>query len=387
MTKKYPGCNYDNKGRAYYQVEFPADENGFRKTKKSRKNQFGQPLKNLQEAWEEAVRLRNEFHQSNGILVDEKLTYSDYLDNIYLPYYTAKNNETTVETAKAPFKKIRGKVGRKSIALLNIRECESFRVFLLNSESEGYARKIWGNFKASMEYAYKLGYIKENPIRRLDSMPMTNTISDYWKPSDFKKVIQTFDLTDYVERWQCLLLWSYFMTGLRVNEMLCLTWDDISFSSKKLFVRKTFAYTKEKKWHIQEFLKTDAGYRTLELDEVTLQYMREWKEIQAKVNDKGYIFSSMGEPTYIWKVTSILKKHSKLAGVKKISGKGLRHSTASYLINVLNRDVLFVARYLGHSSPNVTLRTYAHWFNGSNEEISTMLTDSLKKSGLANVFD
>src|SRR5690625_7056265 len=50
-------------------------------------------------------------------------------------------------------------------------------------------------------------------------------------------------------------------------------------------------------------------------------------------------------------VNGLVNRYSKLAKVKRIQAKGLRHSHASYLINQHNIDVLVISRRLGHSSP------------------------------------
>ncbi|WP_282799087.1 site-specific integrase [Lactococcus lactis] len=379
MSKNYPNCNYDYKGKPYYQIILP---NG--KQKKGRFNPDGSKFKNLKEAYTEANRVRAEFNLNSGFYIDSNMTYNDYMDKIFLPHYKSKNSETTYETSKSPYRKIRSKIGHLPLAKINVRVLDQLQTQLFNEESSGYADKIWGNLRYSLERAFKLSYIKENPVKRLDRFPVHHIMTDYWKPNEFKQAISKFDLTDYVQRMHFLMIWCYYWTGLRVNELLCLNWNDISFSSKRLFVRKTFIYTKSEKWHIQEFLKTDCGFRTIELDSITLNYLKEWRNIQAEIGESGYIFSKTGEPTYIWVVKSVLKQISTQTGVKKITGRGLRHSHASYLINVLNRDVLYVQKRFGHSSAKVTLDTYSHWFNGSNEDISDKLTESMKKSGFDN---
>ena len=49
------------------------------------------------------------------------------------------------------------------------------------------------------------------------------------------------------------------------------------------------------------------------------------------------------------------------AGVKKIRIHDLRHSHASLLIN-LGANILLVSERLGHESPEITLKIYAHLF-------------------------
>ncbi|MQQ79947.1 tyrosine-type recombinase/integrase [Lactococcus lactis] len=376
MSKNYPNCNYDKKGQPYYQITLP---NG--KQKKGRFNPDGSHFRTLKEAWEEANRVRQEFNKNNGVYIDSNMTYNEYMDKAFMPHYKAKNGESTYETALAPYKKIREKIGRIPLSEIDVRVLDQFQTQIFNEESSVYADKIWSNLRYSLERAFKLSYIKENPARRLDRFPVHHVMTDYWKPSEFKQAIDVFDLTDYVQRMHFLMVWCYYWTGLRVNELLCLNWNDVSFSSKRLFVRKTFVYTKAEKWHIQNYLKTAGSYRSIELDDLTLKHLKDWKKIQAQIGNQGYIFSKAGEATYMWTLNTILKKIASDSGIKKVTGRGLRHSHASYLINSLNRDVLYVQKRLGHSSAKTTLDTYSHWFNGSKEEVSAVLTESMKRMG------
>lgn len=48
--------------------------------------------------------------------------------------------------------------------------------------------------------------------------------------------------------------------------------------------------------------------------------------------------------------------------VLAIQGKGLKYFHVGYLINEFNADILVVSRQLNHSSPEITLKYYAHFW-------------------------
>ncbi|TNY48685.1 tyrosine-type recombinase/integrase, partial [Streptococcus pyogenes] len=73
----------------------------------------------------------------------------------------------------------------------------------------------------------------------------------------------------------------------------------------------------------------------------------------------------------------IIKRYSELAGVKRIQGKGLRHSNASYLINEFNVSVLILSKRLGHSSPEITLKHYSHLWSGADESIAEIMSGNI----------
>jgi len=56
------------------------------------------------------------------------------------------------------------------------------------------------------------------------------------------------------------------------------------------------------------------------------------------------------------------------AGLPRIGLHGCRHSFASWLL-LQGKPVTQVARLLGHSDPQMTLKRYSHWYQGeSNRE-------------------
>ena len=72
------------------------------------------------------------------------------------------------------------------------------------------------------------------------------------------------------------------------------------------------------------------------------------------------------------------QRYAKLAHVPVIQGKGLRHSHVSYLINEFNADILVVSQRLGHSSPEITLKHYAHLWGKNDEGLAEKITGNIQ---------
>lgn len=89
----------------------------------------------------------------------------------------------------------------------------------------------------------------------------------------------------------------------------------------------------------------------MELDEDTIQVLKEWKERQSKMGFDDFVFSYEGMPMIKSTIARIIQRLSKLAKVHRNQAKGLRHSYASYLINEFNISVLILSKRMGHSSP------------------------------------
>jgi len=126
--------------------------------------------------------------------------------------------------------------------------------------------------------------------------------------------------------------------GCRVSEDSALTWRNVDLINGKFSFIQTVHYKNKFNYNIQPYLKNDASRRTLTLDNELLKVLKEWKEQPEKYNVQEFVLSY--DDTLLNKSTlsSWLKKHAELAGVPNINGRGLRHSTASYLIAELGTD-------------------------------------------------
>lgn len=49
----------------------------------------------------------------------------------------------------------------------------------------------------------------------------------------------------------------------------------------------------------------------------------------------------------------------------------------SYLINEINADVLTISRRLGHSSPDITLKYYAHLWDRNDDGLAEKMTGDI----------
>lgn len=172
------------------------------------------------------------------------------------------------------------------------------------------------------------------------------------------------------------------MTGVRVSEGFALLWSDYDKENKKLFVHATIEALKGGIYKRKEQTKTEAGVRFVDLDDETVKVLEHWREVQISNSDDDFILSKFGEPMVKSTLTRMLKRHAKLAGIPEITGKGLRHSHDSFMINVLKKDVLSVSQRSGRVDKATTLNTYSHFYNANKQTIGNEITDLLQKEGL-----
>ena len=367
----------DNKGQFYYEVSLGNDKiTGKRIKKKGRRNSNGKKFTTAKEAYTEAIRIKSDYLQSEGYY-NYDMTYEQYMNTVYLPYYQSEVSEHTYATRKPVLKLIINRFRNKKLKDITVREIQNFRTWLLSKKganySQAYAGLTFGTFRKSLDFAVDMQYLQKNVSLKVKAIPKGKTVAEYWTKNDFEEVISNICISDFYEHLCFVMLWLYFCTGVRVNEGTAIWWNDIDFDKKELRVSHML------KWQRQNHTKTDSGLRIISLDDDTIQILKAWKERQSKLGKVNFVLSYDGNPMLKSTISRIIKRYAKLANVPLIQAKGLRHSHASYLINELNASVLIVSKRLGHSSPEITLKHYAHMWSGVDKELANEMT------GLINI--
>lgn len=377
---KYKGVYQDKNGSFFYHIELGVDKvTGERIQKKARKDSNGEKFSSAREANKEATRIRNEYLSQNGYS-NYRLTFGEFMNLFYLPYYQSTVEESTWETRKFVYEFISDRFFDKVLREIDIRDCELFRTWLLN-ESEyslNYSALIYGAFRQAMDYAVTLEFLSENISKKTKSIPKGKSLVGYWTKKEFEKVISVIYTHNFYEHMCFVAIWLYYMTGIRVSEGLALYWNDVDFEKKKLRIHHTLQMKSSKNFQRKPYTKTVDGMRTITLDDDTLAILQNWKQVQSEHGIDNFVLSYTGLPVHRSTIPRIVTRYAKVAKVHKIQAKGLRHSHVSYLINEFNADILVVSKRLGHSSPEITLKHYAHLWSRNDESIAEKMAGNIK---------
>lgn len=262
---------------------------------------------------------------------------------------------------------------------ISVHDREAFRVWLLSSSgySQGYCSLMYGMFRKTLDYAVMLQYVDENISKRTKAIAKGKATVSFWTKEEFEQVLSTIFIDDFYEHVCFVMIWLYYMTGIRVSEGLALNWNDVDLKKKKLRVHHTLDMVNQNNFERKPYTKTEEGKRVVSLDDDTIKILKKWKQVQKEHGVENFVISYTDLPLYRSTVQRIIERYAKVAEVHKVQGKGLRHSHVSYLINEFNADVLIVSKRLGHSSPEITLKHYAHLWSRNDEGLAEMMSGNI----------
>lgn len=268
--------------------------------------------------------------------------------------------------------KIRGGFASIPLRSISVEDVQNFRTWLLTSQENGgagyaqsYASLVFGTFRKSLDKAVEIQYLEHNVSKKVKAISKGKAIVPYWTKLEFEKVLNQIYIDDFYEHLNFVMLWVYYLTGIRVNEGIALSWNDIDLTKKRIRVHHMLIMKNRTDWKRNSYTKTEGGKRIIALDDDTIKILSDWKRRQVEIGlgeESNFVFSYDGLPRNKSTIGRIIERYSKLAGVKKIQAKGLRHSHTSYLINEFNVSVLVLSQRMGHSSPEIkALCSYVEW--------------------------
>lgn len=161
-------------------------------------------------------------------------------------------------------------------------------------------------------------------------------------------------------------------TGLRVGEVLALTWSDIQWGRKALSVNKTLIrIANKRKSEVQEGAKSFTSNRIVPLSKTAYSLLEAL--YQGAEDDYSYIFADeSGMPISYEAMRYQIKKACSEANVEYKGQHVFRHTFAT---NCYNRgaNVKLLSRLLGHCDVSITYNTYIHLFGDALEELRSVV--------------
>lgn len=313
---------------------------------------------------------------NKGIHVDAKtITVSQW---VYDFLETYKKNVVTEGTYVGYVKSVKNHVD-DSIGYYYLSEISNMKVQELYNNlakkalSAQSIKNVHDIINPAFKKAVSLNLMQKNPcdftIRPTIQKPQLNVLSYEQQV----KLMNSLDPTVMEE--VCILI--AMSTGLRIGEILALTWDDIDFDKLKINVSKSVKRTalinpdedgNRTKLIIKE-PKTVSSVRTVPISNNLLGILLTYKEayenelspafIKKYCNRLFYNINHKDGLSDNTRFTNRLKMKLKENGIPEIRFHDLRHSFTTRLLES-NVHPKIASTILGHSSAKITLDVYSH---------------------------
>ncbi|MGX7195485.1 tyrosine-type recombinase/integrase [Enterococcus olivae] len=335
--------------------------------------------------------LKNDFN--NGDYSPNKnkdMKFSELYDLWFDVYKTTVKENTWIQTDRRIKKYILPKFGNMYIQRIDLKTAQK----TVNSWAKqfGMYTKLLSYVKRVMDHGVMLELITDNPFRKI-MIPTALDVSNQDKKLKFytreqlgafltylenrhNEIPDSQPVRQYYSELDMILFRVLAFSGLRIGELLALTWKDVDLVNNTITVNKTVSDTK--KGFTITTPKTKNSYRTVDIDNVTIQKLKSWKLYQKKFFfktnvQKNNLVITNYEGGYMRRnnVYNRSKRAADGAGLSRMGNHGFRHTYASLMFSA-GINIKDVQERLGHASISMTLDIYTH-MTKENHKITTEL--------------
>lgn len=229
--------------------------------------------------------------------------------------------------------------------------------------------------QSSLKVAYDFGILSQYNANKIKRPKLIQKQIDCFTREEQKK-IENYVINDKRLNMLGIILCLY--TGLRIGELLALTWDDIDLKNNMIIVNKTCYYGKDFNGKISYFVnepKTESSKRKIPIPKKILVYINKMKDKSIS----NYVIEKNGKQVLI---RSYQRSFSLLLKKINISHRGfhsLRHTFATRAIE-LGMDIKTLSEILGHKNAIVTANKYVHSLNEYKIKMMNKLGDFINEN-------
>ena len=292
------------------------------------------------------------------------MKYNDWL-NFWLENYIEPNAKmrTTESYRRIIDKRLRQELGECEMGELTAPTIQAFVTELITkgnvATKKGLASSTVNTIitviQSSLKTAVLSGYIEKNVAESVRRPKIKSKEIECFTVAEQKKM-ESAALCDKRMKMAGIVLCLY--TGLRIGELLALTWEDVDMKSGLIAVNKACHDKIEKNGtaRIVELPKTPSSKRIIPVPKQLLPVLRQLKKTG---KCETVISSPEGKPIAIRSYQRSFSLFLKKLGIAHKGFHSLRHTFATRALEC-GMDVKTLSEILGHKNAAITLNRYVH---------------------------
>ena len=355
-------------GRGHYKLIVSVTQDGVR-TRRTRKV--------FCSGKREAQRLYNEFEEEVRSEIVCELTVDELLEWHIENLERNGIKATTKRAYECSKKAINSSLGERKADSLTLIDIDRFISLEAKIKSPKSIKNEMSLLSSAYKAAIRSGLLRKNPCEYAVIPKQVKPDIDTLTNETIKDFIAALDNTVIDFKVMCELA---LFCGMRRSEILGLLKTDIYDNAVHINkVRMHF-----NKQDIIQTPKTKSSDRVLSVPEFILEDIKKMQEEQkSRPRQSEYLIQNLwGDPPSSYWVDKRMSELIEQNDLPHITMHGLRHSYTSMLINE-GIPIAEVSSELGHSSIDITLRTYTHLFKDvstASKEISKLMENKFSKS-------
>lgn len=341
--------------------------------KRKQKNMGSYPLK--RDANKRLNEIKEEIYKDE-LLVPNEMILKDYILN-FLEKYKINLSITTYNSYKRICNKyiipLLGDIKLCDIKPIHIQNYVDDLLDLLTPQTIRVHLNI---LNLALKRAYRLKLIKENPVQLIEVPKNKKYKNEIYNAEDMQNLLEKCHGTSME-----LPVVLASGLGLRISEVLGLTWNNVDFNDFTITIDKITV--RDNGNVILKEPKTESSIRTISAPKEIILMLKQLKKdrlaakLRGEKSHRELIFydknlNPIAQDVLSKKFRLFLKENN----LKHIRFHDLRHSHVTLLINA-KVPIKVISERVGHSNINTTLNIYSHALKEMDQEASEKISNTL----------